>query len=264
MDDARTELALSGCSLSSDHLYLFPNGVMLDDTIAAAEDIGVRFHATPGAMSVGESDGGLPPDSLVEEEASILADTIRVIDRFHDASDGAMVRVGIAPCSPFSVSRGLMRDAAALARDKGVMLHTHLAENADDVAFSLARFGCRPGDYAEGLGWVGEDVWHAHCVQLDPGEIDLFAHTGTGIAHCPSSNCQLGRRAAVGDARRTRARRDRRRRIGIQRQRQSAARGAAGALMSPRDDVLSLAPKRRHAIMTAEQARDPTISPACA
>lgn len=186
------ELALSGCSLSSDHLYLFPNGVTLDDTIAAAEDIGVRFHATRGAMSVGESDGGLPPDSLVEEEAAILSDTIRVIDRFHDASEGAMVRVGIAPCSPFSVSRGLMRDAASLARDKGVMLHTHLAENADDVAFSLARFGCRPGDYAETLGWVGEDVWHAHCVRLDAGEIDLFARTGTGIAHCPSSNCRLG------------------------------------------------------------------------
>jgi cytosine/adenosine deaminase-related metal-dependent hydrolase len=186
------ELALSGCSLTSDHLYLFPNGVTLDDTIAAAEDIGFRFHATRGAMSVGESDGGLPPDSLVEDEATILSDTIRVIDRFHDASDGAMVRVGIAPCSPFSVSQGLMRDAAALARDKGVMLHTHLAENAADVAFSLARFGCRPGNYAEALGWVGEDVWHAHCVQLDAGEIDLFAHTRTGIAHCPSSNCRLG------------------------------------------------------------------------
>ena len=139
------ELALSGCSLSSDHLYLFPNGVTLDDTIHAAEGIGLRFHATRGAMSVGESAGGLPPDSLVEREDAILADCIRVIDRFHDASDGAMVRVGVAPCSPFSVSRELMRDAALLAREKGVMLHTHLAEDADDVAFSLARFGVPSG-----------------------------------------------------------------------------------------------------------------------
>ncbi|MEC3909791.1 8-oxoguanine deaminase [Sphingobium sp. CR2-8] len=186
------ELALSGCTLTSDHLYLFPNGVTLDDTIAAAQSIGIRFHPTRGAMSVGESDGGLPPDSLVEDERAILNDTIRVIDRFHDAREGAMVRVGVAPCSPFSVSQGLMRDAALLARDKGVMLHTHLAEDADDVAFSLERFGCRPGDYAESLGWVGPDVWHAHCVQLDAREIALFARTGTGVAHCPCSNCRLG------------------------------------------------------------------------
>ena len=186
------ELALSGCSLSSDHLYLFPNGVTLDDTIHAAEGVGLRFHATRGSMSVGESAGGLPPDSLVEREDAILADCIRVIDRFHDASDGAMVRVGVAPCSPFSVSRDLMRDAALLARDKGVMLHTHLAEDADDVAFSLERFGCRPGQYAEELGWTGPDVWHAHCVQLDHSEIDLFARTRTGVAHCPGSNCRLG------------------------------------------------------------------------
>ncbi len=186
------ELALSGCTLSSDHLYLFPNGVTLDDTIAAAQSIGIRFHPTRGAMSVGESAGGLPPDDLVEDEPAILNDTIRVIDRFHDARPGAMVRVGVAPCSPFSVSQGLMRDAALLAREKGVMLHTHLAEDVDDVAFSLERFGCRPGDYAESLGWTGPDVWHAHCVQLDATEIALFARTGTGIAHCPCSNCRLG------------------------------------------------------------------------
>lgn len=186
------ELALSGCTLSSDHLYLFPDGVTLDDTIEAARSIGIRFHPTRGSMSVGESAGGLPPDSLVEDEAAILNDTIRVIDRFHDPDDGAMVRVGVAPCSPFSVSQGLMRDAAILARDKGVMLHTHLAEDADDVAFSLERFGCRPGQYAENLGWTGPDVWHAHCVQLDAAEIDLFARTGTGVAHCPCSNCRLG------------------------------------------------------------------------
>jgi cytosine/adenosine deaminase-related metal-dependent hydrolase len=186
------ELALSGCTLSSDHLYLFPNGVTLDDTIEAAAAIGLRFHATRGAMSVGESSGGLPPDSLVERENAILADCVRVIDRFHDAADGAMVRIGVAPCSPFSVSQGLMRDAAVLARDKGVMLHTHLAEDADDVAFSLEKFGCRPGQYAEELGWTGPDVWHAHCVQLDRHEIDLFARTRTGVAHCPGSNCRLG------------------------------------------------------------------------
>ena len=186
------ELALSGCTLSSDHLYLFPNGVTLDDTIAAAGDIGIRFHPTRGAMSVGESAGGLPPDALVESEPAILADTVRVVDRFHDAAEGAMVRVGVAPCSPFSVSEGLMRDAAMLARDKGVMLHTHLAEDDDDVAFSLERFGCRPGAYAERLGWTGRDVWMAHCVKLDADEIALFAATGTGVAHCPCSNCRLG------------------------------------------------------------------------
>ncbi|KQN74565.1 8-oxoguanine deaminase [Sphingomonas sp. Leaf62] len=186
------ELALSGCTLSSDHLYLFPNGVTLDDTIAAAADIGLRFHATRGSMSVGESAGGLPPDALVEREPAILADTIRVIDRFHDPAPGAMVRIGVAPCSPFSVSEGLMRDAALLARDKGVMLHTHLAEDDDDVAFSLERFGCRPGVYAERLGWTGPDVWMAHGVKLDADEIALFAATGTGVAHCPCSNCRLG------------------------------------------------------------------------
>ncbi|MGR3712318.1 MAG: 8-oxoguanine deaminase [Shimia sp.] len=186
------ELALSGCTLTSDHLYLYPNGSRLDDTIDAAKEVGMRFHPTRGAMSIGESDGGLPPDALVEQEAAILEDTIRVIDAHHDASDGAMVRVGVAPCSPFSVSRDLMRDAAILARDKGVMLHTHLAENDEDVAYSLETFGCRPGQYAEDLGWTGDDVWHAHCVKLDGQEIDLFARSRTGVAHCPCSNCRLG------------------------------------------------------------------------
>ncbi|MEP3330135.1 8-oxoguanine deaminase [Sedimentitalea sp.] len=186
------ELALSGCTLSSDHLYLYPNGARLDDTIAAAAELGLRFHPTRGAMSIGESDGGLPPDSLVEREAAILEDCIRVIDAHHDAGEGAMCRVGIAPCSPFSVSRDLMREAALLARDKGVMLHTHLAENDEDIAYSEANFGCRPGQYAEDLGWTGPDVWHAHCVKLDGEEIDLFARSRTGVAHCPCSNCRLG------------------------------------------------------------------------
>ena len=186
------ELALSGCTQSSDHLYLFPGGSKLDDTIEAAREIGIRFHPTRGAMSIGETAGGLPPDSLVEREADILTDMARVVDRFHDPAEGAMVRVGLAPCSPFSVSRDLMREAALLARDKGVMLHTHLAENDEDVAYSLAKFGCRPGQYAEDLGWTGDDVWHAHCVKLDSAEIDLFARSRTGVAHCPCSNCRLG------------------------------------------------------------------------
>ncbi len=143
-------------------------------------------------MSIGESAGGLPPDSLVEREPAILDDMIRVVDRFHDPRPGAMVRVGLAPCSPFSVSRELMRDAALLARDKGVMLHTHLAENDEDLAYSLARFGCRPGQYAEELGWTGPDVWHAHCVKLNGSEIELFSRSRTGVSHCPCSNCRLG------------------------------------------------------------------------
>jgi cytosine/adenosine deaminase-related metal-dependent hydrolase len=186
------ELALSGCTMTSDHLYLYPNGARLDDTIAAAHEVGLRFHPTRGAMSIGESAGGLPPDSLVEREPAILEDMIRVVDRFHDPQAGAMVRVGLAPCSPFSVSRDLMREAAFLARDKGVMLHTHLAENDEDVAYSLAQFGCRPGQYAEDLGWTGPDVWHAHCVKLDSSEIELFSRNLTGVSHCPCSNCRLG------------------------------------------------------------------------
>ena len=150
------------------------------------------FHPTRGAMSIGESAGGLPPDALVEDEAAILKDMERVVDAFHDPAEGAMVRVGLAPCSPFSVSRDLMREAALLARDKGVMLHTHLAENDEDIAYSLAQFGCRPGQYAEELGWTGADVWHAHCVKLDAGEIGLFAQSRTGVPHCPCSNCRLG------------------------------------------------------------------------
>ncbi len=186
------ELALSGCTLSSDHLYLYPNGSRLEDTISAAAELGLRFHPTRGAMSIGESNGGLPPDSLVEPENDILEDMIRVVDAFHDPSEGAMCRVGLAPCSPFSVSRELMRDAAILARDKGVMLHTHLAENDEDIAYSHAQFGCRPGQYAEELGWTGPDVWHAHCVKLDATEIGMFAKSQTGVSHCPCSNCRLG------------------------------------------------------------------------
>ena len=186
------ELALSGCTLTSDHQYIFPNGARLDDTIHAARAMGIRFQATRGSMSIGESQGGLPPDSVVERESDILEDCVRIVDAFHDPKPGAMTRVALAPCSPFSVSRELMRDSALLARDKGVMLHTHLAENDEDIAYSLEKFGCRPGDYAEQLGWTGADVWYAHCVKLDAKETALFAATKTGIAHCPCSNCRLG------------------------------------------------------------------------
>ena len=185
------ELALSGCTASSDHLYLFLNGSRLDDQIEAADALGFRFHATRGAMSIGESKGGLPPDSLTEDEDFILKDTVRVIEAFHDPDPMAMVRVAVAPCSPFTVSQDLMRESAVLARQYGVRLHTHLAENVEDIDYSLERFGMRPGDYIEDVGWAGEDVWHAHCVRLDERETALFARTGTGIVHCPGSNMRL-------------------------------------------------------------------------
>ncbi len=188
---AMAELLLSGCTTSSDHLYLYPNGVRLDDSIEAAQQIGMRFVATRGSMSVGASQGGLPPDSVVENEASILKDTQRVIERWHDAGHGAMVNVAVAPCSPFSVSRDLMRESAALARHHGVRLHTHLAENDHDIAYSREKFNCTPAQYAQDLGWLGDDVWHAHCVKLDDEGISLFAATRTGVAHCPCSNMRL-------------------------------------------------------------------------
>lgn len=192
---AMAELILSGCTTSSDHLYLYPNGARLDDTIEAAATLGMRFHAARGSMSVGESAGGLPPDALVEDEAAILWDTRRLIETWHDSSRHAMRRIVVAPCSPFSVSRELMRESAALARSygrsHGVSLHTHLAENDNDVAYSREKFGMTPAQYAQSLGWVGEDVWHAHCVKLDGEGIGLFARTGTGVAHCPCSNMRL-------------------------------------------------------------------------
>ncbi len=185
------EMALTGCTTSSDHLYMFPNGARLEDEIRAAQEIGIRFHAARGAMSVGESQGGLPPDYLVEREDAILKDTIRVLQQHHDPSRYAMLRIVVAPCSAFTVSRELMRDSAALAREHKVSLHTHTAENVQDIAYSQEKFGMRPGDYAEAVGWIGPDVWHAHCVQLDEREIGLFGRTGTGVAHCPSSNMRL-------------------------------------------------------------------------
>src|SRR5450830_169398 len=188
---AMAELLLSGCTTSSDHLYIYPNGVRLDDSIEAAQAIGMRFVATRGSMSVGRSQGGLPPDEVVEREDAILRDTQRLIERWHDARHGAMVQVAVAPCSPFSVSRDLMRESALLARAHGVRLHTHLAENDHDIAYSRDKFGCTPAEYAEQLGWVGHDVWHAHCVKLDAAGMSLFARTRTGVAHCPCSNMRL-------------------------------------------------------------------------
>ena len=188
---AMAELLLSGCTTSSDHLYIYPNGVKLDDCIAAAQEIGMRFVATRGSMSVGQSKGGLPPDRVVEQEDAILKDTQRLIERYHDASHGAMTQVAVAPCSPFSVSQDLMRLSAEMARHYGVRLHTHLAENDHDIAYSLEKFNRTPTQYAEDLGWLGDDVWHAHCVKLDDEGISLFAATRTGIAHCPCSNMRL-------------------------------------------------------------------------
>ncbi|WP_426338354.1 8-oxoguanine deaminase [Pseudoduganella sp. S-14] len=188
---AMSELILSGCTTSSDHLYIYPNDCRLDDSIEAAAKIGMRFHAARGAMSVGQSKGGLPPDSVVEDEKAILRDTQRLIETYHDSARHAMQRIVVAPCSPFSVSRDLMKEAAALARSHGVSLHTHLAENVNDIAYSREKFNMTPAEYAEDCGWVGRDVWHAHCVQLDDEGVYMFAKTGTGVAHCPCSNMRL-------------------------------------------------------------------------
>ena len=188
---AMAELLLSGCTTSSDHLYLYPNGVRLDDSIAAGQEIGMRFVASRGSMSVGQSQGGLPPDRVVEREDAILRDSQRLIETHHDAGFGAMTQVAVAPCSPFSVSRDLMRNAAELARSFKVRMHTHLAENDHDLAYSREKFNCTPTEYAQELGWLGDDVWHAHCVKLDDAGIRLFAATGTGVAHCPCSNMRL-------------------------------------------------------------------------
>jgi cytosine/adenosine deaminase-related metal-dependent hydrolase len=188
---AMAELLLSGCTTSSDHLYIYPNGVRLEDSLEGAEAIGMRFHASRGSMSVGQSQGGLPPDRVVEGEPAILKETQRLIERWHDPARYAMRRIAVAPCSPFSVSRELMRDSALLARAFGVSLHTHLAENDHDIAYTREKFGCTPAEYVKQLGWVGPDVWCAHCVKLDGAGIDLFAHTSTGVAHCPGSNMRL-------------------------------------------------------------------------
>jgi len=189
---AAAELILSGCTTASDHSYLFPNDCTLDDEIQAVRETGIRFQANRGSMSIGESKGGLPPDALVEEEDFILKDSQRLIEQYHDNDRYSMLRITLAPCSPFTVSQDLMRESAVMARSyPGVRLHTHLAENNSDVAYSLEKFGQIPGDYAEALGWLGDDVWHAHCVKLSDRAIQKFGTTGTGVAHCPCSNMRL-------------------------------------------------------------------------
>jgi cytosine/adenosine deaminase-related metal-dependent hydrolase len=190
---AAAELILSGCTTASDHLYVFPNGSRLDDEIEAIEATGLRFHASRGSMSIGKSKGGLPPDAFVEaSEAAILADSQRLIETYHDNRRHAMLRITLAPCSPFSVSPDLLRESAALARSHpGVRLHTHLAENHADVTYSREMFNMTPGEFAASVGWLGDDVWHAHCVKLDDGAIAEFGRTGTGVAHCPCSNMRL-------------------------------------------------------------------------
>jgi cytosine/adenosine deaminase-related metal-dependent hydrolase len=188
---ALSELALSGCTTASDHQYLFPNGSRLDDQFAGAERVGLRFHAARGSMSLGESDGGLPPDSVVEDEDAILSDTQRVIEAFHDPLPGAMSRVVVAPCSPFSVTPEIMKESAALAREYGVHLHTHVAETLDEEQFCIETFGRRPVELMEDLGWVGRDVWYAHGVFINDDEVARLSDTQTGVAHCPSSNMRL-------------------------------------------------------------------------
>jgi cytosine/adenosine deaminase-related metal-dependent hydrolase len=188
---ALAELALSGCTAASDHLYIYPNGCRLDDEIEAAQEVGVRIHASRGSMSLGESAGGLPPDRVVEKEDFILKDSQRLIEQYHDPNPGAWVQVVLAPCSPFSVTGELMRQSAALAREYGVHLHTHLAETQDEEAFCLQKVGHRPLEYMDLVNWVGPDVWFAHSVYVNEHEIHRYAETGCGVAHCPSSNMRL-------------------------------------------------------------------------
>jgi 8-oxoguanine deaminase len=193
---ALAELALSGCTTASDHLYLFPNGSRLDDEIEAALEMGLRLHASRGSMSLGESKGGLPPDSVVEDEDLILKDSQRLIESYHDSRAGSYTQIVLAPCSPFSVTGDLMRESAALAREYGVQLHTHLAETEDEVDFTIEKFGKRPVAYMEEVDWIGPDVWFAHSVYLNEGEISVYADHGCGVAHCPSSNMRLASGAA--------------------------------------------------------------------
>ncbi|HAE85398.1 MAG TPA: 8-oxoguanine deaminase [Anaerolineaceae bacterium] len=188
---ALAELALSGCTTASDHLYLFPNGSRLDDEIAAAQQIGLRLHASRGSMSLGESKGGLPPDSVVDSEEDILKDSQRLIQRYHNPKPGSMLQIVLAPCSPFSVSSQLMRSSAELAREYGVHLHTHLAETEDEEDFCLKTFGLKPVAYMKSVNWIGSDVWFAHSVHVNEEEIALYARTGCGVVHCPNSNMRL-------------------------------------------------------------------------
>jgi cytosine/adenosine deaminase-related metal-dependent hydrolase len=187
-------LALSDCATTTDHHYVFPRGAgdLLEAEIEAAREIGIRFHLCRGSMDLGRSHGGLPPDQVIEDRDEILVSSEEAIDRYHDPSPGSMLRIALAPCSPFSVTRSLMAEAAELARRKGVRLHTHLAETKDEEDFCLEQYGVRPVEYLEDLGWLGDDVWVAHCVHLNEVEVKRLGERGTGVAHCPSSNARLG------------------------------------------------------------------------
>ena len=189
---ALSELVLSGCTTVADHLYIYPNDSRADQEIQAAQHLGVRFHPSRGSMSLGESKGGLPPDSVVEDEGAILLDCDRIIEQYHDPAPYSMCRIVIAPCSPFSVTPDLMRASAKFARERGLTLHTHVAETHDEERFCIREFGMRPVELMQRLGWVGDDVWWAHCVTLDEQEIAVMAETNTGVAHCPNSNMRLG------------------------------------------------------------------------
>lgn len=189
---AIAELMLSGCTTAADHGYIWKNGARIDDQIDVARQMGFRFHASRGSMSIGQSKGGLPPDALVEDEDAILQDCVRAVETYHDAARFAMTRIVIAPCSPFSVSTELMRASAELARKRGLTLHTHLCETQDEERYCLEHFGKRPVELAHGLGWTGPDVWYAHGIVMDDGEIELLGRSRTGVAHCPSSNMRLG------------------------------------------------------------------------
>jgi cytosine/adenosine deaminase-related metal-dependent hydrolase len=237
------QLALSGCTTSTDHHYVFPRegGDVLGAEIRAAQDVGLRFHPTRGSMDLGQRDGGLPPDHVVEDRDTILAASEAAIDRWHDPAPGSMLRMALAPCSPFSVTGELMRESAELARRRGVHLHTHLAETVDEDDFCRERFGCSPLEYVESLGWTGEDVWFAHAIHLDDAAVKKVGDTRTGVAHCPSSNARLGAGIA-----RTRDLRDAGARIGL---------GVDGAASN---EAGSLLEEVRHAVLFARAVGGPT------
>jgi cytosine/adenosine deaminase-related metal-dependent hydrolase len=242
---AMAELMLSGCTTSSDHQYLYVNGATLEQAIEAAAELGLRFHAARGAMSVGESQGGLPPDAIVEDERAALKEMQRLVERWHDPAPGAMLRIVLAPCSPFTVSDDLMRESRDMARSFGVSLHTHLAENDNDVAYSIERYGKTPTQYVEDLEWVGRDVWHAHCVKLDEPGIKLFGRTGTGVAHCPCSNMRLA--SGIAPVRRMRA------------ERVPVGLGVDGSASADAGHLLAEA---RQAMLAARVGGDPAAMPA--
>jgi len=242
---ACAELLLSGCTTSSDHTYMWPNGCRIDDQIEVARDIGLRFHAGRGSMSVGQSQGGLPPDDCVEDERAIVADTQRAIEQFHDRDRFAMTRINVAPCSPFSVSADLMRESVALARGYGVHAHTHLAETLDEERYCIERYGCRPVELADRLGWLGDDIWHAHIVHPSPDEIGRLGATKTGVAHCATSNMRLGSGIAP-----------------VQALVRAGARVGLGVDGSASNDASHVLDEARHALLLARIAAGPQAASA--